>query len=133
MGVLFLLVRHGFTESDSIVKTQSALPALITPRPAINCQMSSCCTGIPSRTSKTRDERAATANWGSPHPRGGGWGVGLWAEVLTRSSFTVTVTFLLRLHYQNTISEREGDIHQGYLCSCRLILLTPAGKRKWQF
>lgn len=69
-------MRYGFTESDSIVKTQSELPALITPRQVINCQMSSCCTEIPSRTSKTRDERAATANWGSPHPCGGFMGRG---------------------------------------------------------
>lgn len=62
------------TGSDSIVKAQSELPAPITPRLLINCQMSSCCTEVPSRTSKTRDERAATANWGSPHPRG--WGAG---------------------------------------------------------
>lgn len=67
---LFLSVRHSFTESDSIVKTRPELPALITPRLVINCQMSSCCTGIPSRTSKTRDERAATASWGSLHPKG---------------------------------------------------------------
>lgn len=33
--------------------------------------MSSCCSEIPSRTSKTRDERAAAAHRGSLRPEGG--------------------------------------------------------------
>lgn len=62
----FLLVYFCFTESDSIVKTPLVLPALITWRLVINCQMSSCCTVIPLRNSKTRYGRMGRI---SGHPQ----------------------------------------------------------------